>query len=51
MFQTHPVTSKRISEAEGIIQREHASADRTAADPNAARFMEMRKRLAAATTK
>ena len=51
MFQTHPVTSKRISEAEGIIQREHASADRTAPDANAAKFMAMRKRLTTGTTK
>ncbi len=51
MFQTHPVTSKRIAEVKGIIEREQASADRTAADPNAAKFMAMRKRLPAAVGK
>ena len=47
MFQTHPLTSKRIEEAKGIISgdeklRRHSP---DAADPNAATFLQMRKLL------
>ncbi len=45
MFQTHPVSSKRIAEATEIIQTEHPEARRTDADPNAARFRKMRSVL------
>jgi predicted Zn-dependent protease len=48
MFQTHPVSSKRIAEAKEIIRTEHPEARETDADPNAARFRKMRSVLFAA---
>ena len=49
MFQTHPLTSKRIAEAKEIVQREHPQASPSVPDPNAERFLRARSRLAAAT--
>ncbi|MBS3820640.1 MAG: M48 family metalloprotease [Planctomycetes bacterium] len=45
MFQTHPLTSKRIEEAIAYIEEEYDSAKPDAPDPNAARFRNMQKRL------
>ena len=45
MFQTHPLTSKRIEEAREFIEDDYSSARRGAADPNAANFLKMRSRL------
>ena len=45
LMQTHPISSKRIAEAKGMIQKDYASHQQTAADPGKARFMEMRARL------
>jgi predicted Zn-dependent protease len=46
MFQTHPLTSKRVAEAVAIVQRDQPRAKLAEGDPNAARFMEMRNLLA-----
>ena len=45
MFQTHPLTSKRIERARSIIQAEHSEFSPGSADPNAARFLRMRALL------
>ena len=45
MFQTHPLTPKRISDAGKIIEAEHPGYSVNAADPNADRFLQMRKLL------
>ena len=45
MFQTHPLTSKRIDEAGGIVEKEHPDKKKDTADPNAERFLKMKKRL------
>ena len=42
MFQTHPLTSKRIAEAAGIVKTGYPSADAAKGDPNAKRFLDMR---------
>jgi len=45
MFQTHPLTSKRIEEVQGIIKDQHAGASPSRPDPKAGQFLEMRKLL------
>jgi predicted Zn-dependent protease len=47
MFQTHPLTTKRIDRVRDIIRDddEYKQYSQSAADPNAARFMEMRQLL------
>jgi predicted Zn-dependent protease len=45
LFQTHPVTSKRIAEAKEIIAAEHPKARQDQPDPQAARFVKMRALL------
>ena len=50
MFQTHPLTSKRVEEARQFVQDQFPSYPAGAADPNAARFLEIRKRLGPPTT-
>jgi predicted Zn-dependent protease len=47
MFQTHPLTTKRIEEVRGIIEDEYPTASAIAPDPNAGTFLRMRARLAA----
>jgi len=45
LFQTHPVSSKRIAEAEALIQKEYPRHSRTAADAKKAKFQAMKARL------
>ncbi|MCD4699839.1 MAG: M48 family metalloprotease, partial [Phycisphaerae bacterium] len=45
MFQTHPLTSKRIAESKGVIEEEHKGFSPSTADPNTARFLKMRSLL------
>ncbi|MDY7010960.1 MAG: M48 family metalloprotease [Planctomycetota bacterium] len=45
MFRTHPLTSKRIAEARDIIEDKHKGFSPSTADPNAARFLQMRSLL------
>ncbi len=45
MFRTHPLTSKRIAEATDIIEDKHKGFSPSTADPNANRFLEMRRLL------
>jgi predicted Zn-dependent protease len=45
MFRTHPLTSKRISEAKEIIEDDHEDFSPSKADPNTARFLKMRRLL------
>jgi len=45
MFQTHPLSSKRIAEAKATIEKDYASHRQTTPDPNKARFMAMKARL------
>lgn len=45
MFQTHPLTGKRIEEAKEIIQENHPGASASQPDPNAAKFRQMRSLL------
>ena len=45
MFQTHPLSSKRIANAEAVIQREHPGARPDAPDPGLRRFQNMRALL------
>jgi beta-barrel assembly-enhancing protease len=45
MSQTHPLTPKRIQEAQATVQSEHATANRAEADANAARFLQMKALL------
>ena len=42
MFQTHPITSKRIRRAEGTIRRRYRQFSPDRPDPHAGRFVEMR---------
>ena len=42
MFQTHPITSKRIRRAETIIRRRYRQFSPDRPDPHAGRFVEMR---------
>jgi len=42
MFQTHPLSTKRVAEATEIVQTEYPEARRTDPDPKAARFERMR---------
>ena len=42
MFQTHPLTSKRIEEAKEIIEDKHKDFSPSTDDPNTARFLKMR---------
>ncbi len=45
MFQTHPLTSKRIEEATEYIEDNYPNYRPDTPDPNAARFISMQKRL------
>jgi len=45
MFQTHPLTSKRIDRARSIIRAKHGDFSPDSADPNARRFLRMRALL------
>ncbi|MBN2212189.1 MAG: M48 family metalloprotease [Sedimentisphaerales bacterium] len=45
MFQTHPLTSQRIEEAQAIITNEHPQANPAEPDPNADRMKQMVLRL------
>jgi predicted Zn-dependent protease len=45
MFQTHPLTPKRIEEARATVQREHPTAKREESDASAARFLQMKALL------
>jgi len=45
MFQTHPLTSKRIEEARDIIKDKHGGASPNEADPRTGQFVDMRKLL------
>ena len=45
IFQTHPLTSERINQAEADFSSKYASYSATAADPNARRFNDMRNLL------
>jgi len=47
MLATHPLTTKRIAEAQGAIEQDHPTASSTAPDPNASTFLRMRSRLGA----
>ncbi len=42
MLSTHPLTSKRVEEARGIVQKKSPAADPRSGDPNAAQFMQIR---------
>ncbi len=42
---THPLTSKRIDEARGIVQKKFPAADPRSPDPNAAQFLQVRGML------
>jgi predicted Zn-dependent protease len=44
-FQTHPLTSKRIKEAQEIVEDKFKVWSKDTSDPNAARFVQMRNRL------
>jgi predicted Zn-dependent protease len=45
MFQTHPLTDKRIEAASNIIKEKYPDADPDAPDPTAGHFNRMRQRL------
>ena len=45
MFQTHPLSSKRIAEAKAIIETKHAEHRATAADPSVKELLQMRALL------
>ena len=45
MFQTHPLTSKRIDEVRKIVEEDYPSYSPNTPDPRAARFMQMRQLL------
>lgn len=45
MFQTHPLTSKRIEETRTIVQTQHKSARPNAPDPGIDRFRKIQARL------
>ena len=45
IFQTHPLTSKRIENARGIVEKDHPAARSDEPDPNSSQFMTMRQRL------
>jgi len=45
MFQTHPLTPKRIEEAQGIVQSEHPTANRAEVDAAAGQFLQMKALL------
>jgi predicted Zn-dependent protease len=45
MFQTHPLSSKRVARAREFVQTQYAGHRETAADPKANRFRQMRARL------
>jgi len=45
IFQTHPLTSKRIENARGIVEKDHPAARGDEPDPNSSQFMTMRQRL------
>ena len=45
LFQTHPISSKRIADATAMIQQDHAAARKTDPDPKAGEFLAMRKLL------
>jgi beta-barrel assembly-enhancing protease len=45
MFQTHPLTGQRISQARAAAEKDYKQSPPAAADPGAARFMQMRGML------
>lgn len=45
LFQTHPITSKRVEEAAAMVREQAPRADPDQPDPNAERFLRMRSRL------
>jgi predicted Zn-dependent protease len=45
MFSTHPLTSRRVEDARGIVQRKFPAVDPRSADPNAPQFLEVKAML------
>ena len=45
MLSTHPLTSKRVEEARGIVQSKFPAVDPRTPDPNAAQYMQIRGTL------
>lgn len=51
LFQTHPLPTGRMDNARQTVEREYPRHDRGRADPNAATFLTMKKRLTGALKK
>jgi len=45
LFQTHPITSKRIERARGVVRSEYPQYSPESPDPKAGRFIKMRDKL------